>query len=126
MTSNGTNGTNGTNGPHISPFDPNSYPPFPDDIPSVKLETYSYAQLEKGNPELETRLFQTCKERGFFYLDLNNSSVSSMGADSEDIGKLATDVFKLPQEEKDKYPTRDSLFGYASPSPHKTQSHFPN
>lgn len=103
--------SNGTNGTHIGPFSPESYPPFPDDIPSVKLETYSYAQLEKGDAELEDRLFQTCKERGFFYLDLNGSSVSSMGADCEAIAKLAEKVFQLPQEEKDKYPMRDSLFG---------------
>lgn len=92
-------------------FDPSKYPPFPSDVPSVKLETYSLAQLEKGDKALEDRLFQTCKERGFFYLDLNDSQASSMQEDCDDIARLAEKVFALPQEEKDRYPMKDSLFG---------------
>lgn len=99
---------NGTNGLH---FDPSKYPPFPDDIPSVSLETFSLARLEKGDEALADRLFHTCKERGFFYLDLNGSSASSMQHDCDDIARLSGKVFELPQAEKEKYPMKDSIFG---------------
>lgn len=102
--------TNSSNG--VGHFDPTQYPPFPDDVPSVSLETYSLAALQKGDRELEDRLFETCKTRGFFYLDLNGSQASSMQQDCDDIARLAEKVFQLPQEEKDKYPMKDSIFGY--------------
>lgn len=92
-------------------FDPSKYPPFPSDVPSIKLETFSLAQLEAGDKGLEDGLFQTCKERGFFYLDLNGSTASSMQRDADGIARLAEQVFKLPEEEKEKYPMKDSIFG---------------
>lgn len=104
--------TNGSNG--IGHFDPSSYPPFPDDVPSISLETFSLAELEKGDPAQQDKLFETCKTRGFFYLDLNGSKASSMQADCDDIARLAEKVFQLPQEEKDKYAAsnmKDSIFG---------------
>lgn len=101
--------TNGSNG--VGPFNPASYPPFPEDVPSVSLETFSLAELEKGDQALQDKLFETCKTRGFFYLDLNGSKASSMQEDCNDIARLAEKVFQLPQEEKDKYPMKDSIFG---------------
>lgn len=112
--------TNGSNG--VGHFDPTKYPPFPDDVPSVSLETYSLAELQKGDKELEDRLFETCKTRGFFYLDLNGSQASSMQQDCDDIARLAEKVFQLPEEEKDKYPMKDSIFGYVLPHLH-SQTH---
>lgn len=100
-----------SNGTRSHRFDPSKYPPFPTDVPSVKLETFSLAELEKGDQSLEDRLFQTCKERGFFYLDLRGSQASSMQQDCDDIARLAEKVFEMPQEEKDRYPMKDSLFG---------------
>lgn len=93
-------------------FTPKAYPPFPSDVPSVKLETFSLAELEKGDSALEDKLFETCKARGFFYLDLDGSKASSMQTDCDDIARLAERVFKLPEEEKEKYPMTDSIFGY--------------
>lgn len=110
MASNGTNGTYGINGSH---FGATKYPPFPKDLPSVKLETFSLAQLEKEDKALEDRLFETCKERGFFYLDLNGSSADGMQKDADNLVRLAEKVHRLPQEEKDKYPMKQgSIFGY--------------
>lgn len=100
-----------TNGTKTHHFDPSAYPPFPQDVPSVKLETYSFADLEKGDQAMEDRLFQTCKDRGFFYLDLGGSRIDSMQQDCDDIARLAEKVFELPQEEKERYPLKDSLFG---------------
>lgn len=92
-------------------YDPEKYPPFPSDVPSVKLESISLAQLEKGDEALEDKLFQICKKRGFFYLDLSGSNVNSMSSDSDEIARLSEKVFKLPEEEKEKYPMTDSIFG---------------
>lgn len=105
--------TNGSSSNGVGHFDPSTYPPFPDDIPSVSLETFSLADLENGDQVLHGKLFETCKTRGFFYLDLNGSRVSSMQQDCDDIARLAEKVFQLPQEEQDKYPMKDSIFGCA-------------
>lgn len=102
-----------TNGAHANGtlFTPSKYPPFPKDVPSVKLETFSLADLDKGDRALEDKLFETCKERGFFYLDLNGSKVDSMGQDCDDIARLAEKVFKLPAEVKEQYAVKDNIFG---------------
>lgn len=103
-------------------FTPSKYPPFPKDVPSVKLETFSLAQLEKGDRALEDKLFETCKERGFFYLDLNGSKVDSMGQDCDDIARLAEKVFKLPAEVKDQYAVTDNIFGFKKVGSTKTDA----
>lgn len=102
-----------TSGAHAkSTFDPWKYPLFPDGLPTVKLETFSFAKLEQGDEKLQERLFLACKERGFFYLDLNGSDMSSMQRDCDDIVRLAEEVFQLPEEEKEKFPMKKkSLFG---------------
>lgn len=102
-----TNGTQATG----TLFNPSIYPPFPSDVPSVKLETFSLARLEGGDEALEDELFQTCKQRGFFYLDLNGSTANSMQQDCDDIARLAERVFELPEAEKQRYPMKDSIFG---------------
>lgn len=89
-----------------------SYPPFPSGFPSVKLETFSLADMENGDEAVQDRIFETCKSRGFFYLDLNGSEADSMQRDCNSIVKVAEECFKLPQEEKDKYPMKNSIFGY--------------
>jgi len=93
-------------------FAPSTYPPFPSGIPSVELETFSLAELEKGNDAVEDKLFETCKSRGFFYLDIKGSKADSMKDDSEAVGRLAEEVFGLSMDEKLNYPFRNSLFGY--------------
>lgn len=94
-------------------FNPAKYPPFPTDIPNVvKLETYSLARLEAGDKEHQDALFETCKARGFFYLDLNDSSAQEMQQDADSLARLAEKVHKLPREEQDKYPMEGGLFGY--------------
>ncbi|ROV98459.1 hypothetical protein VPNG_08547 [Cytospora leucostoma] len=103
-----------TSGPHAkrATFDPSKYPPFPKDIPTVKLDTFSFAELQQGDEALQDRLFHACKVRGFFYLALNGSDMSSMQRDCDDIARLSEKVFDLPEEEKEKFPMRGSLFGY--------------
>jgi hypothetical protein len=93
-------------------FVPSSFPPFPSEVPSVSLETFSLADIEKGNQDVQNRLCKTCKSRGFFYLDLNGSEASSMRQDSEDLARLAEEIFRLPLKEKENYPMKNSIFGY--------------
>ncbi|KUI63333.1 hypothetical protein VM1G_11050 [Cytospora mali] len=105
-----------TNGTHVQSdkalFDLSKYPPFPSGLPTVNLETISLSQLEKGDKEVEDRVFQICKERGFFYLDFNGSNASFMQSDADAIARLAEKVFRLPNEENEKYPMDNSLFGF--------------
>ncbi len=49
------------------------YPaPFPEDVPTVKLETISLAKLIANDEDEARRLFENCKDPGFFNLDLTD------------------------------------------------------
>jgi len=91
-------------------FTPSKYPPFPKDIPSVKLGTFSLAQLEQGNRALKHKLFKTCKEQGFFYLNLSRSSVNLIGQDCNNIARLPKKVFKLSGKVQEQYLIKDNIF----------------
>lgn len=81
-------------------------PPFPTNIPSVQLETFTLADLD--DPKEQDRLFETCRTRGFFYLEMDG-----LTEDAEAIARLAAEeAFQLPVDEKLRYPMRDSIFGY--------------
>ena len=85
-------------------FTPQLYPPFPSDIkPVAELDTFSLARLQAGDSAERARLFETCKTRGFFYLDLTSTPVASLPEDAEAIGQLSEQVFRLSMEEKMKY-----------------------
>lgn len=85
-------------------FMPQLYPPFPTDTyPVAYLDTFSLARLQSGDSNEQARLFETCKTRGFFYLDFTDTSVQSLPADAEVICRLSEEVFHLPMEEKVKY-----------------------
>lgn len=97
-------------------FTPNQHPEFPDGFPTVALETISLAKLlipknknesgDGGEAERERererdRVFEACKGRGFFYLDLTGCAAGetiSRGADRA--AAVAEDVFRLTLEEK--------------------------
>jgi isopenicillin N synthase-like dioxygenase len=83
-------------------FNPDQHPEFPDGFPTVTLETISLAKLlvDKDAAE-EDRVFEACKGRGFFYLDLAGcepGDVIARGAG--EVASVAEDVFNLPLEEK--------------------------
>lgn len=84
-------------------FTPGEYAPFPTGIDSLRLETFSLARLENGDEALEEKLFETCKTRGFFYLDMRDSQHSSLVEIGEAVVRIGEEVFKLPLEEKQKY-----------------------
>ncbi|KAI1432899.1 hypothetical protein GGR50DRAFT_553184 [Xylaria sp. CBS 124048] len=78
------------------------YPDFPNALPTVSLETISLAKLLLAQDAAEqTRVFEACKGRGFFYLELSGCEPGDLLARTADkLARLAEDVFKLPLEEK--------------------------
>lgn len=88
-------------------FDSTQHPDFPEGLPTVSLETISLAKLldpADAAEEEENRVFEACKGRGFFYLDLAGCAPGeriARGADK--VAAVAEDVFKLPMDEKLSY-----------------------
>ena len=100
-------------------FTPKDYPPFPEgpDFPCVHLETISLQKLIDHDSTEEDRVFEACKGRGFFYLDLAGPEAGeTILKGSEDIARVGEDFMALPTEEKMKYtPRNKELFGCVTP-----------
>lgn len=99
----------------VSEFTPGSYPPFPDDgaFPTIDLETISLQKLQNGDDAEQSRMFEACKDWGFFYLELPDTTEGDIIASTaDDVAMVAEEVFSLPPEEKLKYSlTGKTLFG---------------
>lgn len=96
-----------------SEFTPNLYPPFPEDVPTVELQTITLSKLLEGDVVEKDRVFKQCVGRGFFYLALDGCETGETilrGADQ--IALTGERVFKLPLEEKMQYKMVKTLFGY--------------
>lgn len=104
-----------------------SLPPFPKDVPTAPLLRVCLANLLSGDVEEEQKLYQACKDLGFFYLDLRPPNTGAPTTSSHEDGHGATllstsdalfelgkKVFELPVEEKVKYDlsAEGSYFGY--------------
>lgn len=86
-------------------FEPDRYPPFPTTLqPCAKLQTFSLSAIQAGDTSEQTRLLDVCKDQGFFYLNVSGTTSQSLPNDAEALGHLAEEVFKLPLEEKLRYP----------------------
>ncbi|KAH7043360.1 oxidoreductase [Macrophomina phaseolina] len=84
------------------------YPaPFPEDVPTVKLEVISLAKLianDKGEAEKVVDIF---KEAGFFQLDLtDHPDGRELLKRAVSCCRIGMDVFKLPLEQKRQYKMR--------------------
>lgn len=87
-----------------SEFTPEQYPPFPEGLKTIDLDTISLYKIQNGDPAEQERLFEACKSWGFVYLDLRQSERGEAilhGVD--DIARLAEKIMSLPMEEKMKY-----------------------
>lgn len=99
-------------------FTPELYPPFPEDLPTVELETIPLAGLLAGDPAEQGRVFEACKGRGFFYLDLREGGAEEgrvLLEGAEQIARVGEETFELPVDEKMKYAQGSrakTLFGY--------------
>ncbi|KAI0399347.1 hypothetical protein F4802DRAFT_50492 [Xylaria palmicola] len=108
--------------PRDQEFTPDAYPDFPAGFPTVELETISLAKLLQDQDQdqdaaaEQARVFEVCKGRGFFYLDLAGCEAGETVARGADrIAAVAEAVFKLPLEEKLNYQVQygdGSLDGY--------------
>jgi isopenicillin N synthase-like dioxygenase len=99
-----------------SEFTPDLYPPFPSspDFPTVELQTISLQKLLDHDPTEETRVFDACKGRGFFYLELAGPEEGETILNgSEEIARVGERFMALPTDEKMKFtPNKKELFGY--------------
>ena len=97
-------------------FTPNQYPPFPSspEFPTVELQTISLAKLLAHDSEEENRVFEACKGRGFFYLELAGPEEGETILNGADELALVGERFmSLSTEEKMKFtPNKKELFGY--------------
>ncbi len=96
-------------------FTPEQYPPFPDssEFPGVELQTISLQKLIDHDNAEETRVFEACKGRGFFYLELGGPEAGeTILKGSEEIARVGERFMSLPTDEKMKFtPNKKELFG---------------
>ena len=82
------------------------------------LTSISLAGLLAGEVDTVNDLVQSCKENGFFYLDLRDASTCKTLKKADDLVGVGKSVFKLPLEEKEEYSTEkylpSRLLGYVS------------
>ena len=100
-------------------FTPQEYPPFPesDEFPTVELQTISLQKLLDHDAAEEDRVFEACKGRGFFYLELGGpESGETILKGAEDIARVGERFMSLPTEEKMKFtPKRKQFYGWVLP-----------
>lgn len=96
--------------PHAVEFTPAEYPPFPSDpsFKTVNLETISLTKLLSQDTTEQDRVFEACKSRGFFYLELGGcESGETILKGADDICRMAEEFFKLPMEQKEEQRMRE-------------------
>lgn len=103
----------------LTDFTPEEYPPFPEskEFPTVDLETISLQKVLDHDPAEEDRIFEACKTRGFFFLDLAGPEAGeTILHGSGEIARIASRTMAMDMDEKMKYlPKAKSLFGWALP-----------
>ena len=99
--------------PTVDHFD--KYPPFPADVPVADLRCLSFTKLLADEESESERLFQSCREIGFFVVDLRGTSEGeAMLKHAEIAFDLNKKIFGLDQEELNKhaFQPNESLFGF--------------
>lgn len=92
-------------------------PPFPNDVPTAPLLRLSLDKLLNNDTEESTRFYQVCKDLGFFYLDLRDTSIGeSILKDADRLFDVGEQLFSLDLEEKEKYDfsAQHSYYGYGA------------
>ena len=93
----------------------NKYPPFPTDIPVADLRCLSFSKLLTDEQSESEQLFQSCREIGFFVVDLRGTSEGeAMLKHAETAFDLNKKIHELDQEELNKHALQPSvsLFGF--------------
>ncbi|KAF2104569.1 Clavaminate synthase-like protein [Rhizodiscina lignyota] len=108
-----------------------SLPPFSKAVPTAPLLRISLQKLANGDQSEEARLWDTCRDVGFFYLDMRMGDSGPVDVDGvkeneidgnaildekDRLFELMKDMYALPAEEKVKYDrTAEGIyFGYKS------------
>lgn len=86
--------------------------------PVAQVQTIKFEGLSKGDTDEQVRLFRACCEDGFFYLDMQGTA-EDIDAAVEDIYRLETQLFTMPEEELlyydiDKLSPKKKLNGFAT------------
>lgn len=97
-----------------SEFTPGEYPPFPEGLKTIELQTISLSKIQNGDTTEQDRMFEACKSWGFFYLDLSNCPQGeTIHTGSEEIARVGEKFMALPLDEKLKFiPSGKNVFGY--------------
>ena len=93
----------------------NKYPPFPTGVPVAELRCLSFSELLADEESESERLFQSCRETGFFLVDLRGTSEGeTMLKHAEIAFDLDKKIHELDQEELAKHAIQlpVSLFGF--------------
>lgn len=90
-------------------------PPFPDGLQTAPLASVSLRKLQEGDAAESSSFFRSCKDLGFFYLDLLGCDLGeTIVKEAEDLNQLQQVFWKLPHEVKDIYgrPHLDPFYAY--------------
>lgn len=93
----------------------NRYPPFPTGVPVADLRCLSFSELLAGEESESEQLFRSCKETGFFLVDLRGTSEGeTMLKHAEMAFELNKKIFDLDQDELTKHAIQPpaGLFGF--------------
>ena len=82
--------------------------PFPEGLPTIKLEKISLNKLLNGDDAEACKLFETCTRTGFFYLNMmDHPTGKKMLEDACVVCRAGKDVFtNLSMDEKRTFKTR--------------------
>ncbi|KAL8947580.1 MAG: hypothetical protein Q9222_006158, partial [Ikaeria aurantiellina] len=93
----------------------NKVPPFPSDVPVIDLERLGFAKLLANDHNESQKLFEACRETGFFLIDLRGCDEGkTMLKHAETAFNLSEKIHKIDEDELKRYnynPPAD-LFGY--------------
>ncbi|KAI8237062.1 hypothetical protein K4K57_003277 [Colletotrichum sp. SAR 10_99] len=106
-------------------FSPESYPPFPTDLPTAPIEKISLRKLLEKDDEEANRLFVACQKHGFFYLNVrDHPEGEALQTGALQMARLAEETFQLPLDEKRKHHQayNGSIYGYKSAGAQKTDA----
>jgi isopenicillin N synthase-like dioxygenase len=88
-----------------------SVPPWPSDVPTLELPRVSLQELRAHDPHEEAQLFNSCRQLGFFLLDLSNDDVGN---------KLMAEISEVLQITREFYAqTDDAKLAYAVNPPER-------
>ena len=73
-----------------------------DQDPVAQVQTIRFEGLSDGNVDEQARLHRACCDDGFFYLDMRGTA-EDINAAVEDIYRLETQLFKMPEKELMQY-----------------------